>query len=69
MCPPHIKHDYLSNTSRSPDVSLLLGQHRKQWPNIKPALGERIVVDGIAFVLNWGPENSARSPKVGSMLG
>ena len=32
-----------SDTRRSPDVVLMLGQRRRRWPNIKAALGERLV--------------------------
>ena len=31
-----------ANTRRSPNAGLMLGQRRRRWPNIKPALGERL---------------------------
>ena len=32
-----------ANTIRSSNAGLMLGQRRRRWPNINPALGERIV--------------------------
>ena len=35
----------------------MLGQRRRRWPNIKPALGERLVFAGTCtFPTNWGPD-------------
>ena len=31
-----------TNTRRGPGASLLLGQRRRRWPNIKPAPGPRV---------------------------
>ena len=35
-----------ANTSRSPNVGLMLDQRRRRWTNIKPTLGERLVLAG-----------------------
>ena len=32
---------------RSPDAGSMLGQRRRRWPNIDPALGDRFVFAGI----------------------
>ena len=34
------------NTGRSPDVRLVLGQRRRRWPNINPALFQPLVFSG-----------------------
>ena len=34
---------YPSNTVQRSNAGLMLGQRRKRWPSIKPALGERLV--------------------------
>ena len=31
------------NTKRVPNAGFMLGQRRRRWPNIKPALGQRLV--------------------------
>ena len=33
----------------SPDVVLMLGQRHRRWPNIKPTLGQHIVLAGLTF--------------------
>ena len=37
---------YPANTTRWPDVGLMLGQCLRRWPNIKPALVQRRVFAG-----------------------
>ena len=37
-----------AKTRRSPNAGLMLGQRQRQWANIKPALGERLVVAGMS---------------------
>ena len=36
--------DTAGNTRRSLNAGLLLVQRRRRWPNIKPTLGERLVL-------------------------
>ena len=38
---------YLANTTRWPSVGLMLAHRLRRWPNIKPALGQRLVFAGI----------------------
>ena len=42
-CVQIIIQPYTSSTSGSTSVGTLLGQRRKQWANIVPKLGERLV--------------------------
>ena len=35
-----------TNAMRSTDVVVMLGQCRRQWPNIKTTLDQRVVFDG-----------------------
>ena len=36
-----------TSTRRSPNAGLMLGHRRRRWPNINPALGQRLVLGGI----------------------
>ena len=38
---------YPANTSRWPNVGLMLGQRRRRWANIKPTLGQHLVFEGL----------------------
>ena len=38
--------EFPSHTRRLPNVALMLGQRRRQWPNIETILGERLVFLG-----------------------
>ena len=33
----------------SPNAGLMLGQHRRRWANIEPALGEHLVFAGMTL--------------------
>ena len=51
---------FLANTRRWINASLMLGQHRKRWTNIQPALVQRLVhaglcVSGVVDMLAAGP--------------
>ena len=35
-----------ANTRRGPNAGLMLGQRRRRWANINPALGPRLVLAG-----------------------
>ena len=40
-----------ANTRRSPNVGTMLANRLRRWPNIVPALGERLVFAGICLCL------------------
>ena len=35
-----------NGATRSPSAGSMLGQRHRRWPNIEPALGDRVVFDG-----------------------
>ena len=44
---PSVLDPPLKNMRRSPSAGLMLGQRRRRWPNIKPALGLMFAVNKI----------------------
>ena len=41
-----LSEDNPVNTRRSPNAGSMLGQRRRRWANIEPALGECLVIAG-----------------------
>ena len=46
-----ISGDYPANTRRLSNVGLMLGQRRRRWPNVKPALDKRFVFADVGVLL------------------
>ena len=52
----NVSHNYILVSSkikmtqnrRSPNAGLMMGQRRRRWANINPALGKRLVFAGMA---------------------
>ena len=42
-----------ANTRRWPNDGLMLDGRRKQWPNIGPSLGQRLVFAGVHTLYMW----------------
>ena len=51
ISPPESLRQITANTSRWPNVGLMSGQRRRRWANIKPILGQRLVLAGIPHYL------------------
>ena len=45
----------LSRSETLPNAGLMLGQRRRRWPGIKPALGEHLVFAGIVLYTFFDP--------------
>ena len=42
----HLPRNYPANTTKWPNAGLMLAQRHRQWTNISPALGQRLVFSG-----------------------
>ena len=50
-----------ANWSHSPKAGFMLFQRLRRWPNINPALGERLVFAGLVWIIGYSPRGHQRS--------